>query len=110
MMCSLQPLVSGKRADLRLQEEAAILQPLTDAIEYPPSAESMTECIQQHNPRIMHIAGHNQCTQGAPQIVGFYEGIDSEGLTEAGPQTLATLIVQSAKLAARKQKADCALS
>ena len=49
---------------------------------WPASVESMVEHIEDKNPAIVHIAGHNQYRGGCHRLVGFDAGDDDDGLSE----------------------------
>jgi hypothetical protein len=79
----------------RLQGERKTL-PASTRILWPASAESMVDTIEQCNPAIVHIAGHNQYLKDNLRLVGFSAGDDGDGLTEIRPEELAEFIVGSA--------------
>ena len=74
---------------------------------WPASVESMVEHIENDNPAIVHIAGHNQYIEGNRRLVGFDAGGDDDGLSEVeSAAKLAEFIVG----AATDQEEECALT
>jgi hypothetical protein len=108
---SIPRIAAGLSAEVpgahRLQGEHDILGDAGAHILEPASAESMRVSIEQHNPTIVHIAGHNQ-DKGTDRLVGFSEGADGDELTELEPGTLASIVINSAALNAAD--AECALA
>jgi parallel beta-helix repeat protein len=100
VMCSRIPRVAAGLAEVpgcnRLQGEAGALKRAGACMLWPASTESMVDSIEEHNPSVVHIAGHNHYREGGPRLMGFSEGGDGDGLTEINPEQLADFIVGSA--------------
>ena len=82
----------------RLNRESAAVKAVGAHTLQPASVEELVDNIEDRNPSLVHIAGHNQYLEGEPRIVGFSEGDDGPGLTELVPGRLAQLVVDAAAL------------
>jgi hypothetical protein len=103
-LCSLRTATDADRlvAEVpgaeRLNRESAAVKAAGAHTLHPASVEELVDNIEDRNPSLVHIAGHNQYLEGEPRIVGFSEGDDGDGLTELGPGRLAQLVVNAAAL------------